>query len=131
MKKSKLNCWEYHKCGREIGGFKSQELGVCPVAVENSLEGIHNGKCAGRACWVVSGTMCGGEVQGTFAKKFNDCERCDFYKLVRTEEALNFNLAASILSFMRAQEWKKNKGILDNKKTSLCCSPDRKTSLQR
>jgi len=58
--------------------------------MEKSLDGIHGGKNAGRACWVVAGTMCRGKVQGTFAKKFKDCRRCNFYIKVRLEEGLSF-----------------------------------------
>jgi len=25
-----LNCWEFKKCGREPGGEKASELGICP-----------------------------------------------------------------------------------------------------
>jgi hypothetical protein len=28
----KLNCWEVKKCGREPGGVKVKELGVCPAS---------------------------------------------------------------------------------------------------
>ncbi|MGE5174112.1 MAG: two-CW domain-containing protein, partial [Betaproteobacteria bacterium] len=28
----KLNCWEHKKCGRQPGGHKVAELGVCPSA---------------------------------------------------------------------------------------------------
>lgn len=31
---SRTNCWEYFKCGREPGGSKVDELGVCPAATE-------------------------------------------------------------------------------------------------
>lgn len=65
-----MNCWEYKKCGREKGGSKSLELGVCPAYTEN----------AGDACWLVAGTFCGGEVQGTEAQKHHNCMRCDFYR---------------------------------------------------
>jgi len=32
------NCWEYKKCGREPGGIKVHELGVCPATVEEGLD---------------------------------------------------------------------------------------------
>ena len=28
----------------------------------------------------VAGTLCGGKVQGTFALKLGNCQKCDFYK---------------------------------------------------
>ncbi len=82
----KQNCWEFKKCGRELGGEKTEELGVCPVAVEARADGIHDGKNAGRCCWAVAGTFCGGELQGTFAQKCQECSICDFYKKVVKEE---------------------------------------------
>ncbi len=83
----KLNCWEHKKCGREPGGNKTKELGICPATVEQALNGAHDGKNAGRACWVVAGSLCGGRVQGTYAQKLSNCWRCDFMNLVKKEEA--------------------------------------------
>ena len=34
----------------------------------------------------MSGTLCSGAVQGTFAQKYKNCEICDFYQMVRKEE---------------------------------------------
>lgn len=82
----KKNCWEYKTCGREPGGHKAKELGICPVAVREELEGAHDGEKAGRACWVVAGSLCGGKIQGMYAQKLNDCWRCDFMNLVKKEE---------------------------------------------
>ena len=62
------NCWELKKCGREAGGAKAAELGVCPAYPDH-----------GRECWFVAGTMCGGAVQGTYAEKLGNCAQCDFY----------------------------------------------------
>lgn len=83
---TKLNCWEFKKCGRQPGGRKSVELGGCPAATEQSLNGTHGGTNAGRACWVVAGSLCGGKIQGTYAKKLLNCWRCDFMNRVRLEE---------------------------------------------
>ena len=89
---AKINCWEFKKCGREPGGAKADALGVCPAATETRVDGINGGKNGGRICWAVSGTLCGDEVQGTFAKKVADCMQCDFYKLVCKEEGKNFKI---------------------------------------
>lgn len=97
----KLHCWEVKGCGRQPGGRHQSDLGVCPAATENRLDGIHGGRNAGRACWVVSGTMCNGEIQGTFAKKFGSCMQCDFYKLVQDQEFPNFVLSASLLTQLK------------------------------
>lgn len=82
----KKNCWEFKRCGRQSGGLKSAELGVCPASIEEGLDGVHDGTNGGRSCWVIAGTLCGGEVQGTYAKKGHNCRACDFYKLVVEEE---------------------------------------------
>ncbi len=83
----KSNCWEIKKCGRQPTGNKAAELGVCPAATMEALDGTHGGSNGGRACWVIAGTLCDGEVQGTFSKKSLNCRSCDFYKLVETEES--------------------------------------------
>lgn len=95
----KLNCWEFKKCGREPGGTK-KDLGICPASVDTRLYGAHDGKMGGRACWVLAGTMCGGQEQGTFAKKYHNCEKCDFYKMVRIEEGPRYTLSIMLLKKM-------------------------------
>lgn len=94
----KTNCWEFKKCGREPGGARVSELGVCPAALEERLDAVHGGRNAGRACWVVAGTLCRGETQGTFAAKFGACETCDFYLAVREEEFLQFRFSSILLN---------------------------------
>ncbi|OGP84390.1 MAG: hypothetical protein A2Z08_07535 [Deltaproteobacteria bacterium RBG_16_54_11] len=89
---AKVNCWEFKKCGREPGGAKIDELGVCTAATMTRANGEHGGKNAGRVCWAIVGTLCGGAVQGTFAK-LNGCIACDFYQLVRKEEGQDFQYA--------------------------------------
>ncbi|MDM8522438.1 protein kinase [Desulfococcaceae bacterium HSG8] len=86
MARKKLNCWEYMKCGREPGGEKADELGICPAAADSSFNGLNRGKNAGRICWAVAGTFCGGEIQGSFADKRKSCMRCNFFKQIREEE---------------------------------------------
>lgn len=86
----KLNCWEFKKCGRYPEGEKVAELGVCPVAVAASANGTNYGKNGGRVCWAIAGTLCGGNVQGTFAQKVGNCIRCEFFKKVAWEEGANF-----------------------------------------
>ena len=66
------NCWEFKKCGRELGGIKVKDLGVCPANPSH-----------GRDCWVVAGTFCGGKIQGTNAQKHATCMVCDWYKEVK------------------------------------------------
>lgn len=89
---TKLNCWEAKKCERENGRAEAQGLEACPAAKEIKYDGINGGAMGGRACWAVSGTLCGGKVQGTFAQKRVSCMTCDFFMKVRDEEAENFEL---------------------------------------
>ena len=65
----RLNCWEFMKCGHEVGGAKAQELGICPAYPDH-----------GKHCAHIVGTLCGGEVQGSFARKFGTCRKCPFYQ---------------------------------------------------
>jgi hypothetical protein len=93
----KLNCWEFKQCGREPGGKHAEEQGVCPAATEQNLNGTHDGVNAGRACWVIAGTMCEGKTHGTYAQKLGDCEMCDFYSLVKRETDSGFLMAISLI----------------------------------
>ncbi|MFH1294084.1 MAG: two-CW domain-containing protein [Pseudomonadota bacterium] len=52
--------------------------------------GKNGGIAAGRFCWKVAGTLCGGKVQGTFAEKMINCANCDFFKSVKPEEGAAF-----------------------------------------
>ncbi len=81
-----INCWEFKKCGREFGGKNADSLGVCPVNVHKSSNGVNNGKNGGRFCWRITGTLCGGRRQGTYGSKLKTCMVCDFFKLVSREE---------------------------------------------
>ena len=86
------NCWEFKKCGRQPGGSRVAELGLCPASIEAGADGLNGGLKGGRICWALTGTLCGGKVQGTLAQKLAGCMKCEFYKLVRAEqgEALKF-----------------------------------------
>ena len=59
VKEHKSNCWEKKQC-------KTPD---CPA---------YNNDC-GR-CWLIAGTLCGGKVQGKFAKKYNSCLECEVYQ---------------------------------------------------
>ncbi len=71
MSERMKNCWEIKNCDREKGGVKVSQLGECIA----SKEGL------GHSCWAIAGTLCGGEVQGTAARKEQSCMICDVYKL--------------------------------------------------
>ena len=62
-----MNCWEYMKCNR---GNKDLEQcgGSCPAY-----------PAFGKQCSMVAGTLCKGQVKGSFAWDRPDCAACDFY----------------------------------------------------
>lgn len=98
---SKKNCWEYKNCGRQPGGAKVLEFGVCAASLETRVSGINSGTNGGRACWAITGTLCGGKVQGTFASKLANCMQCEFYQLVSAEEGANHESAKGILARLK------------------------------
>ncbi|MBI5361279.1 MAG: hypothetical protein HZA48_11940 [Planctomycetes bacterium] len=97
---AKQNCWEFKKCGREPGGAKVSELGVCPATTDASADGLNGGKNGGRICWAIAGTLCGGKVQGTFPQKHISCLICDFFKKTKEDEG------AAFLMLKPGQEYK-------------------------
>ncbi len=88
----KPNCWECLSCGREPGGSREAELGTCPAATDASNEGVNRGRMSGRICWAVAGTLCGGEIQGSSARKRMTCLGCEFLQQVEEEEGESFHL---------------------------------------
>jgi hypothetical protein len=103
---SKKNCWEFKNCGREQNGSNVEELGICPASIKEALDGVHDGMNAGRACWVVAGSMCDGKRQGTFSQKYNICMECDFYKTVKEEEGTNMEMSIILLNMIRINKAK-------------------------
>lgn len=95
MKMTKINCWEYFKCGREYGGINTKELGVCPASISRLNSGINNGISAGRSCWTIKGTLCNQNRQGNFEDKLLGCINCSFFKLVDQEESREFVLISN------------------------------------
>ena len=91
----KTNCWELKKCGREAGGSKTAELGICPAASDTSANGTNNGDNGGRICWAIAGTFCGGKVQGDFAQKSVSCMTCEVFKQIKQEEGPSFVMMMS------------------------------------
>lgn len=92
------NCWEVKECGREPGGPKAAELGICIATVYKGVHGINRGTNGGRCCWAVAGTLCNGEVQGTYAVKILDCIQCNFYQQVQIEEEIRAARLGDILN---------------------------------
>lgn len=88
----KMNCWEHFGCQKES----------CAAHDETRLHGVHGGHNAGRSCWVVAGTRCGGQVQGDHAQKIGNCMKCDFYLSVAREESAT-GLVNGLLLLSRLQ----------------------------
>jgi len=92
MNMERKNCWEVMKCGREPDGNQVDDLGVCSAALPSEYDGMNGGVYAGRFCWSVAGTLCGGKIQGTFADKLMSCLDCEFLKKVNNCEGRYFTL---------------------------------------
>ena len=90
-----LNCWNWKNCGRYPGGPKVADMGVCPATTSTQANGFLNGRAAGRGCAYVTGTFCGGTVQGSAAEKSHNCKQCDYYKALKKE----FGIALSVMQF--------------------------------
>ncbi len=67
-------CWEVKKCNKTD----------CPVYLKKNVR-----------CWQLAGTHCGGVIQGQFAQKYGNCEKCEVYQtsisdtLYQTTETFN------------------------------------------
>ena len=104
---NKKNCWEYKKCGREEGGSKVYELGICPATTFTQADGFCEGKNGGRACVYITGTFCSGTIQGTYKNKEKECSKCDFYNVLRNEHGSDL----SALKFINYVKQKSNKEV--------------------
>ena len=82
------NCWEFKHCGREPGGPKTDELGVCPAATNKHYHGVNRGKAGGRFCWTINGTLCNGRSE----KESGPCTDCEFFQEVEQQEGRFFVL---------------------------------------
>lgn len=91
------NCWEVTACGREPGGERVDELGVCPAATCAEADGANGGRFGGRICWSIAGTLCGGRVQGSRAAKILSCVMCPFFDQVVQEQGGGF--------FLHLRDW--------------------------
>jgi len=125
MGKKHINCWEYKKCGREVGGKNVDALGVCPATSEEKYHEINKGVNGGRFCWLVEDTLCNGKVQSAFLDKFEECLKCKFYLLVQKQENKNVEIErvenAETVNHITARQ--------QNIKTSLTLKFDKVSSL--
>ncbi|MCW5202694.1 hypothetical protein VU12_07115 [Desulfobulbus sp. US4] len=88
MNSEKLNCWEFKECGREPNGKNVSEHGVCPVAVESRLDGVHGGRNGGRCCWLVKYYLLKNNIFDECSCGFPKCLKCDFYCMVKSSTKL-------------------------------------------
>lgn len=100
---AKKNCWEVMKCGRQTGGDKVSELGECPAVSTFKAHGINNGINGGRACWVIAGTYCDGQIQGSYIDKIKGCAGCEFIHMVSREEGDQIITPPEILKKINAR----------------------------
>jgi len=70
------------KCGREPGGEKVTELGICRAADEEFFNGINGGKNGGRICFAVAGTFSNDVVQCSCTEKLASCKDCIFFEIL-------------------------------------------------
>ncbi|MCD6250454.1 MAG: hypothetical protein J7J98_09010 [candidate division Zixibacteria bacterium] len=80
----KLNCWEFHNCGREKNGLMVDKLGECPVSTAMNHDGTNDGVAGGRVCWMAINTN--NRIAGTCLCNGNSCQSCEFYRRVQHEE---------------------------------------------
>ncbi len=78
-----MNCWEFVNCGREPGGDRADDLGVCPAAADRRFDGLNDGINAGRVCWIVAGTENNDRPHCILADRHHPCQECSFYQQVQ------------------------------------------------
>ena len=80
----KLNCWEFHNCGREKDGLMIDRLGECPVSTAMNYDGANDGVAGGRICWAVLKSQ--NRLAGAGMCTGTSCQTCEFYRRVQHEE---------------------------------------------
>ena len=89
-----MNCWDFRKCGREPGGERAQEHGVCPTALFEAADGYLGGRMGGKACAFLIGTFCCNLVPGTEPGRLKDCPACDFFNHLKDRHGREFSIPA-------------------------------------
>ena len=60
-------CWDTKQCGKtECPGYENKD----------------------HRCWMISGTHCKGEIQGSIHEKITACRQCDYYQYMQNEQAV-------------------------------------------
>lgn len=86
----KQNCWEAKRCGREPGGMRANEFGVCPAAAYEQADGYCGGMNGGRGCAFIVGNFGSRALPGTHRDPTKNCLACSFYRTLRVEEGTDF-----------------------------------------
>jgi chemotaxis signal transduction protein len=66
-------CSQMEKCW-EVKGCQKNE---CPAYESNDLR-----------CWMISGTFCRDEIQGSFHEKIEACRKCNFYRKAQIDQSV-------------------------------------------
>jgi hypothetical protein len=97
---TKINCWDFKRCNRNMENKRVKELISCPVFTETRLNGINGGKNGGRSCWLIPGTLCGRRIQRSLISKSLTCKLCDFKSFVLREENSNCVVSDKFLNML-------------------------------
>jgi hypothetical protein len=85
------NCWEFKQCGRQLGGARAWELGVCPAATDAASDGVNGGTNGGRICWAIAGTFCRDLLGVVESDSPRSCRNCMFFTKVGLEHGEEFH----------------------------------------
>lgn len=88
------------KFGMEEKEYAKKTCIIVTEAVKTNTQGCWKAKmcdkvnCPGHGnsdlrCWMISGTHCRDEIQGSFAEKIHACRTCDYYKEMQELNAVN------------------------------------------
>lgn len=99
-RETKVNCWDFQRCGRHLSVGQENGMPVCPAFLETGLTGINGGKNGGRACWVIPGTLCGGWFRRTLVPKYVACMLCDFKRTLLKEERADCIISKRFLNML-------------------------------
>jgi hypothetical protein len=74
-----------------------------PPPTVSVLDGANGGTNGGRACWVVTDTLCTGKPSGEYERKIYECRKCSFYARVHVEEGLADDLTEELVARVRCE----------------------------
>ena len=97
---AKLNCWEYMNCCQNNPNSFVDGKNTCPAYLSTIANGINDGESAGRACWVIAGSLSQDGIQGFNAHAVKSCTDCEFYKSVQKEEGEEFVTGSDLVRML-------------------------------